>query len=1187
MRRSWIINSSVWIVLGGMLLCSTIRAQELPFTHYTTDGDRALPSAAVNKVYQDRLGYVWIVIFSSGLVRYDGTTMETYTTNDGLRDLEVWGVLEDPFGRLWVASNAGLSVSEEPLEAYDAGRRIRFTPRLGSTPLLNQRVWTNNVAAGPDGSLWAGTSGDGVVRYRIRDAVIANIDTLATSFGVSAEDAPVLALIARRDGSVWISVEDGGLFTLGAGSDRFVRSVLPDEMQRENVSVLYEDGSGTLWAGTQHGLVLRLSGEPRRVQAEPVGPRLAGGVVSLLLTEEGMLWAASEGGGVLRGSVSNRDFRIISREHGLLSTNVHYVMRDDEGNVWLAQSGGVSRLRVDHGAFLNYSSRSHTGERPVLPAGGVGAIWSGGEARDSCSIWAGTSEGGAVCIGHDGESEHLQEGNGLRSNWVNAVQRDRQGRVWLGTVNGINGISFEGGRLPVFGAERTVDVLGNRGRLRGYTNLTILSISRSDLRVDDAGSATTEALWFSGIRHLIGLVDDSWYVFSAAAGLPSSILNTATTDDEGRLWVGTRDRGLYRSVEPITAVDLKTWASDEIRLEGEFFGRLIVKPVFEQVWSADQGAPSNNIGPLLWMEDRLWVGTPQGLAVLDGESAAMSSLIGRDQGLRAENITSMAFSPVSRSLWVGTNQGLAEINPEDLTVVRTMTQEDGLIDSEVWMYGSVHVDVEGTVYYGTAKGIAVYRPDLDYPNPRPPRIRLRNATFSRSHDSHNEASFEYAALSFASEKAVRYRTRLRGYDREWSSEKTDTKIRYTNLPAILTARTYRLEVMARNNDGLWSDQPLSYEFRVAAPWWLRWWAFGLYLLMFGVTASAFVHQHRVRILRKEQEKVRTREMALTAEAALARSEAAEAQARALEAENQRKALELEKTRELRQAYHELQEAHAHLKKTQKQLVQQEKLASLGQLTAGIAHEIKNPLNFINNFALLSEELAAELAEAVTSGAEATEIAAIVNDLRLNSKKIHEHGSRADGIVRGMMDHARGGDGRRERVRLNELVDEYVSLAYHGMRTQLSDIPIEIGRHYSDDEPVVEASAQDLGRVLINLLTNALYAVHEHALRTNGRYAPFVRVETAAADGAAEIRVIDNGPGIPEHIRERIFEPFFTTKPAGSGTGLGLSLAYDIISSGHGGSLTVSSKVGEGTTFIIRLPLHVSDESSVDPPPLLS
>ncbi len=1169
----------LFILVSGVILAHGVLAQELPFTHYTTDSGRiSLPSAAVYKIYQDRPGYVWMAVFSSGLVRYDGTSPELYTVEDGLRDLDVWGVLEDSSGRLWVASNAGLTVSEEPLSAYEHGRRIRFTALFDSIPLLDERVSPHSVDASLDGMVWAGTARNGVVRYRSDADGNAGVDTFATpietSLAATTENAPVLALAVRRDSSIWIAAENGGLLRMEPGRSVFTRAVDQVDLDGENVGVLHEDESGTLWAGTQEGRVLRIAGRPGDLTIEPVGPRLGAGVTSIAVSDDGTLWTATEGSGVLQGDLSAGSFRKVARANGLLSEIVHHVMQDDEGNIWFAQSGGVSKLRADYAAIENYSPRSHSGERPVLPASGVGSVLSSDLPDEPCLIWAATSEGGVACIDTHGTSDFLQEADGLRSNWVNAVHRDGSGRIWMGTIRGMNGVSFNGEPLPSFGAESNVELSGRIGRMRGYTSLTILSIASADISMDIGETHTTEAVWFAGIRHLIGLVENEWYVFSSASGLPPSVLNTVTTDGSGHLWIGTRDRGLYRSTEPLSAAALRAWQHDEIDIDGESFGRMITRPIFEQVWSAETGAPSNNVGPLLWMDDLLWVGTPNGLAVLDGDSAALSTLLTRRDGLGADNVTSMTFSPSSGTLWIGTNQGLAEVDPETREVVRTVTQDDGLIDNEVWMYGSVHAGSDGAIYYGTAKGLAIYRPDLDVPNRIPPRVHLRNVAFPRSDHSHFEASFEYSALSYANEMAVRYKTRLRGYDRDWSPETGDVKIRYTSLPAFLTARTYTLEVLARNEDGLWSQEPLAYSFAVPPPLRLRWWAFAVYLALFTAGALAFVRLHRSQVVKKEQEKVREREMELTAEAAVARSEAAEAQTRALEAENERKALELEKARELHEAYRELQQAHVHLKTTQAQLVQQEKLASLGQLTAGIAHEIKNPLNFVNNFAQLTDELAAELSEALSAGIDRGEVETIIGDLRLNTAKIREHGQRADGIVRGMMEHARGGDGKRERIQLNQLVDEYVSLAYHGMRSQLSDLSVDIARSYTDEDVEVEVAAQDIGRVLINLLTNALYAVRERSLRSNGSggYVPRVSIETSRVDGGVEIRVADNGPGIPPKVQEKIFEPFFTTKPAGSGTGLGLSLAYEIIAHGHGGTLTLSSLEGEGAAFIVRLPL---------------
>jgi signal transduction histidine kinase len=265
---------------------------------------------------------------------------------------------------------------------------------------------------------------------------------------------------------------------------------------------------------------------------------------------------------------------------------------------------------------------------------------------------------------------------------------------------------------------------------------------------------------------------------------------------------------------------------------------------------------------------------------------------------------------------------------------------------------------------------------------------------------------------------------------------------------------------------------------------------------------------------------------------------------------------------------EVDAALAELKATQAQLIHSEKMASLGQMTAGIAHEIKNPLNFINNFAEVNEELADELRQALQTG---EDLEAILADLKQNASLIAQHGRRADGIVRAMMQHASGGKGDRQQTQLNALVEEYVGLAFHGKRAQSTGFNCEVERDYDAAVGEVSIVPQEIGRVLLNLLSNAFDAVNERAGRINGSFTPTVSVQTRMVGGRVEVRVTDNGGGIPPSVRDRIFEPFYTTKPTGSGTGLGLSLSYDIVTQGHGGTLEVESTEGQGAIFIVTLP----------------
>ena len=263
-----------------------------------------------------------------------------------------------------------------------------------------------------------------------------------------------------------------------------------------------------------------------------------------------------------------------------------------------------------------------------------------------------------------------------------------------------------------------------------------------------------------------------------------------------------------------------------------------------------------------------------------------------------------------------------------------------------------------------------------------------------------------------------------------------------------------------------------------------------------------------------------------------------------------------------------------LRATQSQLVQSEKMASLGELTAGIAHEIQNPLNFVNNFSEVSKELLEEMMEEMQKG-DVEEVKALAEDIIQNLDKIHHHGQRADGIVKGMLQHSRASSGEKEPTDLNVLADEYLRLAYHGLRAKDKSFNATLETHFDESIGKVDVMAQDMGRVILNLITNAFYAVQERKKQGETGYEPTVSIITKkhtspSGAGGIEIRVNDNGNGIPDAIKEKIFQPFFTTKPTGQGTGLGLSMSYDIITKGHGGSLEVTSEEGIGSEFIITL-----------------
>ena len=288
-----------------------------------------------------------------------------------------------------------------------------------------------------------------------------------------------------------------------------------------------------------------------------------------------------------------------------------------------------------------------------------------------------------------------------------------------------------------------------------------------------------------------------------------------------------------------------------------------------------------------------------------------------------------------------------------------------------------------------------------------------------------------------------------------------------------------------------------------------------------------------------------------------------AEAHAIQAEEDLIKLHTEKRR--------AEDALINLQAAQKQLIQSEKMASLGELTAGIAHEIQNPLNFVNNFSEVNREMIDELEEELKAG-NIDDALAIAADIKQNEEKINHHGKRADSIVKGMLQHSHSSAGEKQVTNLNSIADEFFKLSYHGLRAKDKSFNAELITKFDESLPKVYVIPQDIGRVMLNLFNNAFYAVNQKSKTAGANYKPEVSVSTSFENGQVIIEVKDNGIGIPDEIKDKIMQPFFTTKPTGEGTGLGLSLTYDMVVKGHGGSITLDTKEGEYSAFTISIPL---------------
>jgi signal transduction histidine kinase/DNA-binding response OmpR family regulator/ligand-binding sensor domain-containing protein len=815
-----------------LLLSGSLSAQELPFTHFQSGGQALpLPSASVQKIIQDHQGYIWFAFYSTGVARYDGRTMETYGVADGLADPTVREIVEDASHRLWIGSEAGLVVSEKPLDAYGPGERLRFVATLNGVALPRARMRRNCVVAAKEGGVWVGMQ-NSVTRYGARDRVELPIT------------AP-LAMFVRRDGTLLVARGNGEIVaTNGTQTTVIART-------HTAASALVETADGVLWGGNGDGSVWRMENGVPRVISRELGER----IVALLATRDGLhLWAASLGTGLVRIDRNDESRRmVLTRANGLLGETLWTLLEDREGNLWFGQNGGASRLRKGYGAFHAWTERSS----PPLPDSSTFAVlpsWRG-------AMWIGTGSGVAAISG--GITQTLTVAQGLHSNQVYAITPDAQGRLWFGTSAGLNCLSPPGLEPPKLIAEpkRTpVDVHDVRGVISGLGLDTTYTARQFGDAMCFAGSWGVGCLTSAAASTTAApraaeeprkSKNPSWFLFRGAAGLSPAGATSVAVDAKGHLWVGTIDRGLFHSTKPLA------------RIFAEHQPGEVSTSLFVPARTTTSGAPSNGVRSLLHHDNRVWVGSGAGLSVLTTTPPLRATTV-----FSGQPVVGITTSRDGQRIWVSNNAGLVEVDVPTLRVVSRVTKADGLLDDEAWAYGPLSTDAEGRIYLGTPRGVSVVSPAARATNTLAPIVRLRRA----ARTAENEIELEYAALSFADETRVRYRTRLAGFDREWSEETADAKTRYTNLPAFLFTQRYSFEVKARNADGVWSE-PLAYGFDVQPPLALRWWAVLCYLAAL-VVALWLLNRWRTRNLKRKNR--------VLEDLVLARTEEIRAQAREID-----------------------------------------------------------------------------------------------------------------------------------------------------------------------------------------------------------------------------------------------------------------------------------------------------------------
>jgi signal transduction histidine kinase len=732
--------------------------------------------------------------------------------------------------------------------------------------------------------------------------------------------------------------------------------------------------------------------------------------------------------------------------------------------------------------------------------------------KDTSELWMGTYSDGLLQENRITEkivqfTNNNKDAQSLSNDTVTKLYVDRKDHLWIGTANGLNLFNERSNSFTRFIHDTT-----DTGSL-------------SNSYISDIYEDSHSNLWIGTVNG-VNRLDRKKGTFKSYTNQQSNFSDTAgwgikiVEDLSGKVWFGSVEGGVYNVNEQ----------TDQLEL-------VFTGPAIRDLYVDKKGI--------------LWAGANTGLWSSDKDWTKMSLFKINETGTFIGEWTYSLTGDAADNLWIGTNAAIIKLGTDrknkEIFGIKNGVQVNGNPN-----LAYVYKDYEGRMYFATSPNgyytfqpqdfnksiskMALYAMDLKVNN-QPVYARengiletsLFRAEEIRLKYNENNFSLTFAAVDLRAELKKQIFYMLEGYDSEWQESLSGQKVNYNKVPPGNYTLTFRSAI---RNSSDWEEKSL--RISIAPPWWKTGWSYSVYAVLLALGFFYFDKYQKRRILAKEK--------------ALAKEK------------------ELAHAREIEKAYLKLQA-------TQTQLIQSEKMASLGELTAGIAHEIQNPLNFVNNFSEVSNELIDEMNEEIEKG-DLEEAKAIAEDIKQNLEKINHHGKRADGIVKGMLQHSRSSTGTKEPTDINVLADEYLRLAYHGLRAKDKGFNATLETHFDETIGKVNVVSQDIGRVILNLINNAFYVVQEKSsealAKGDDTYEPTVTVSTKKTKEGIEISVKDNGNGIPDAIKEKIFQPFFTTKPTGQGTGLGLSLSYDIVKA-HGGDLKVETRKGEGTEFIISLP----------------
>jgi signal transduction histidine kinase/ligand-binding sensor domain-containing protein len=1115
-----------------------------------------LPGGAIGNsvqgIIQDSVGYMWFAS-QGGLHRFDGQNFITHNSDpnnpNSLNSDYIEDIYLDRKGIIWLTHWSGGGIT-----SYDPDKNVfqRFVHDPNDPQSILEGE-TASIIEDSQGFIWVGGR-SGLSRLDRKTGLFKRFIS-DPNHATTLSDNDVRGLYVDREGILWVATgmpwdenDLGGLNRYHPDTESFERYMHdpedPSSIANNKVRAMFEDSKGNFWVGTAgdglhhfnktEGTFTRLNyqGESSNKISRPYlngrGPSNTpyfSHITSIFEDRNQRIWITAVAGGLDiydPRTDAKKHFEQGPGKHDLKNNFIWQAYQSSDGTIWIVTGGDGREVYKVKEKILKFPffeadqlSDSATVKRGIVKDLN-GKIWIG-----QSQVNPGFQEKRSTLWQLDPGSNYAITSREFDS-FLGSLSLDPLGNIWVGTTKGY----YKGS---------------------GLDNLDSMRpdfIDLPDFGIPPIMHSSSGVIWIPYWGHGLIKYDADTEAYEVTIhdpddpkSLAGPIAWSIFEDSKGNVWIGGGDPGnnpsnpLFLDRFDASTGTFEHFLNDHIRTG-------MVSDIVE-----------DSVGNL-WFID--WFHT---LYRLNPLTKVLKTYTATNSLLSGDRLQTILEHP-DGDIWIGTDQSIIRIDPQ----LETMFVYDDLhgVQPAKGATNAGHLTIDGELLFVRNNGFHAFYPD-EVPNSLNsglPDLRitgfrlldrntmsgitgygggtLKEPIWKTSEiilDSDEDTfSFSVACFDFYQPESNLLQYQLEGYDYGWRQDLRDGETpSYINI----APGEYTFRLRGANALGVWNADGISIKVVINPPWWQTWWAYTIYGLLFVAVIFGFSRFQRRRLLMKERTRTQQKE--------------------------------LQQAREIEKAYKEL-------KDTQTQLIHAEKMASLGELTAGIAHEIQNPLNFVNNFSDVNSELIDELKEALKNG-DLKEVEDIANNIGENEKKIVHHGKRAEGIVKSMLQHSRGTEGKKEATDLNALADEYLRLAFHGMRAKDKSFNSEMETDFDQDIGPVMVVPQDIGRALLNIITNAFHALsQQQQLNPNG-YQPRLQVATSRESGAVKIRVRDNGVGIPESLHKKVFEPFFSTKGTGKGTGLGLSLSYDIITKGHGGSIEVQSEEGTGTEFIITLPYN--------------